>query len=64
MVKDFDNWMYDLALANEHPTQRPQWYRSYSFKNEYNLTDLSLNSINDWLVDMKNNTDTLDRYYK
>ncbi|XP_047344030.1 sphingomyelin phosphodiesterase 1-like [Vespa velutina] len=64
MVEDFDNWMYNITAANEHPTQWPQWYRSYSFKNEYNLTDLSLNSLNNWLVDMKNNMDTLDRYYK
>lgn len=56
--------MYNIEAANENPTQQPQWYRSYSFKNEYNLTDLSLNSLNEWLVEMKNNEDMLNRYYK
>ncbi|XP_043498948.1 sphingomyelin phosphodiesterase-like [Polistes fuscatus] len=63
-VKDFDNWMYDITQANEDPTKFPQWYKSYSFKNEYNLKDLSLNSLNNWLIDMRNNQDLLDRYYK
>lgn len=56
--------MYDITQANEDPTKFPQWYKSYSFKNEYNFKDLSLNSLNNWLIDMRNNQDILDRYYK
>ncbi|XP_043663777.1 sphingomyelin phosphodiesterase 1-like [Vespula pensylvanica] len=63
-VKDFENWIYNITVANENPTQQPQWYKSYSFKNEYNLTDLSLDSLNNWFLDMRNNKDTLNRYYK
>ncbi|KAI4503369.1 hypothetical protein M0802_001591 [Mischocyttarus mexicanus] len=63
-VKDYDNWIYNVTQANENPTELPQWYKSYSFKDEYNLKDSSLNSLNNWLVDMRNNKDMLDRYYK
>ncbi|KAK2580874.1 hypothetical protein KPH14_005946 [Odynerus spinipes] len=63
-VKDFDNWMYDITSANENPTQQPQWYKSYSFKDEYNLTDLSLNSLSDWLVEIKSDKDIVNRYYR
>lgn len=63
-VKDFENWMYNISLANENSNQRPQWYRSYSFKNEYNLTDLSLNSLSDWLVELGSDENVLNRYYE
>ncbi|XP_035778474.1 sphingomyelin phosphodiesterase 1-like [Anopheles albimanus] len=44
-----DTWMYNLTSANEAPDRRPEWFRAYSFKEYYQLPDLSLDSLG-WLV--------------
>lgn len=63
-MKDFDNWIYNLTLANDNPNERPQWYKSYSFKEEYNITDLTYDSLNDWYFRLLNDNDLLKRYYR
>lgn len=64
MVTDFETWMYNLSLANENATQRPLWYKSYSFKAEYDIPHLSYNSLSDWFLRLKNDDDLLNRYYR
>lgn len=63
-VEDFENWMYNLSLANENADRRPLWYKSYSFKAEYDIPDLSYNSLSDWFLRLKNDDDLLNRYYR
>lgn len=46
-VVDFESYMFNLTDANLHPYQMPNWYKSYSFKNYWNLKDLSPKSFND-----------------
>ncbi|XP_017757885.1 PREDICTED: sphingomyelin phosphodiesterase 1-like, partial [Eufriesea mexicana] len=63
-VTDYQNWMYDLSLANKNINIRPTWYKSYSFKTEYGLSDLSVKSLSNWLsIAIKNET-LLNKYYK
>ncbi|XP_039305802.1 sphingomyelin phosphodiesterase 1 [Solenopsis invicta] len=63
-VKNFENWMYNLTLANANPDQRPVWYKSYSFKEEYDVSDLTHVSLHDWLHKLWNDEDQLENYYR
>lgn len=63
-VKDFENWMYNLTSANANADQRPLWYKSYSFKEEYGISDLTHDSLHAWLHKLSNDEDLLQRYYR
>ncbi|XP_011865164.1 PREDICTED: sphingomyelin phosphodiesterase-like [Vollenhovia emeryi] len=63
-VKDFENWMYNLTLANANPDKLPPWYKSYSFKEEYGLSDLSYDSLQVWLSKLATDINMLSRYYR
>ncbi|KAL0120105.1 hypothetical protein PUN28_008043 [Cardiocondyla obscurior] len=63
-VIDYENWMYNLTLANENANQRPLWYKSYSFKEEYGISDLSYDSLRVWLSRLTNDESLLDLYYR
>ncbi|KYM84646.1 Sphingomyelin phosphodiesterase 1 [Atta colombica] len=62
-VKDFENWIYNLTLANINLDQRPLWYKSYSFKEEYGLSDLTYDSLQTWLFKLMNDEKLLNRYH-
>ncbi|KAF7991317.1 hypothetical protein HCN44_002879 [Aphidius gifuensis] len=62
-IENFDNWMYNLTEANLTPNKSPNWFKSYSFKEEYNLQDLSYESLNNWLLNMTKNV-TLQQQYR
>ncbi|KZC03843.1 Sphingomyelin phosphodiesterase [Dufourea novaeangliae] len=62
-VADYQNWMYNLDSANKNINIRPTWYKSYSFKAEYELPDLSPKSLNNWLFAAANNETLLNKYY-
>ncbi|XP_011303537.1 sphingomyelin phosphodiesterase [Fopius arisanus] len=51
-VEDVDNWMYNMTEANLTPDEPPNWVKSYSFKDEYGLEDLSYNSIRDLIIEL------------
>ncbi|XP_058060620.1 sphingomyelin phosphodiesterase 1-like [Anopheles bellator] len=40
-----ETWVYNLTAANLTPDRRPTWFRAYSFKDYYQLSDLSLESL-------------------
>lgn len=63
MVTDYQNWMYDLNAANLNPDQRPSWYKSYSFKEEYNLEDLSSKSLHGLFLDATRDDNLRTTYY-
>lgn len=64
-VKDFENWMYNLTAANVNSDQRPPWYKSYSFKEEYGISiDLSYDSLHTWLSKLASDESLLTRYYR
>ncbi|XP_011647307.1 sphingomyelin phosphodiesterase 1-like isoform X1 [Pogonomyrmex barbatus] len=63
-VKDFENWTYNLTLANEDADQRPSWYKSYSFKEEYNVSNITYDSLHVWLSELATNENLLSRYYR
>lgn len=51
-MEDAENWMYNLTEANFTPEKRPKWYKSYSFKDQYGLTDLSKESLRDFVKEL------------
>lgn len=61
---DIDNWMYNLTRANETPEKRPEWYKSYSFRDEYGLENLSAAALGEWVVDASKDIAKLDTYHK
>jgi sphingomyelin phosphodiesterase len=63
-VKDFENWIYNLTLANTNADHQPSWYKSYSFKNEYGISDLSYDSLHAWLCKLASDESLLNHYYK
>ncbi|KAK9304244.1 hypothetical protein QLX08_004248 [Tetragonisca angustula] len=63
-VTDYQNWMYDLSSANKNIHVRPTWYKSYSFKTEYDLPDLSIKSLNNWLPRVAKNETLINKYYR
>ncbi|XP_029175142.1 sphingomyelin phosphodiesterase-like [Nylanderia fulva] len=63
-VKDIETWMYNLTEANANAPRRPSWYKSYSFKEEYDIPDLSYNSLHNWLHKLIQDDNLLSRYYR
>ncbi|XP_012143489.2 sphingomyelin phosphodiesterase 1 isoform X1 [Megachile rotundata] len=63
-VTDYDNWMYNLNLANKNSHERPNWYKSYSFKEEYGVSDLSAKSLSNWFNTAVKNETLVNKYYK
>ncbi|CAK9822057.1 Sphingomyelin phosphodiesterase [Anthophora retusa] len=63
-VTDYENWMYDLSAANKNIHIKPIWYKSYSFKAEYGLSDLSAKSLSNWLPLAVKNETLLNIYYR
>ncbi|XP_076234537.1 sphingomyelin phosphodiesterase [Calliopsis andreniformis] len=63
-VNDYQNWMYDLGSANQNINKRPKWYKSYSFRNEYGLPNISTTSLNNLLHKVASNETLLNKYYR
>lgn len=63
-VEDYETWIYNLTKANETPDKNPEWFKSYSFKEEYGLSDTSPNSLNKWLVEMSKDDKKILRYFR
>uniref|UniRef100_A0A182ITL9 Sphingomyelin phosphodiesterase n=1 Tax=Anopheles atroparvus TaxID=41427 RepID=A0A182ITL9_ANOAO len=40
-VTDFESFAYNLTAANLTPDERPDWFRMYSFQEEFGVSDLS-----------------------
>lgn len=51
-------------MANINREQNPEWYRSYSFQNEYDLADLSPASLDGLVETMARDPSLLRRYWE
>ncbi|KAJ8921813.1 hypothetical protein NQ315_008445 [Exocentrus adspersus] len=63
MVIDYDQYIFNLTKANQYKTP-PQWYKQYSFKEAYDLPDLSLTSFGDLLKKMSGDDKVLWQYFR
>uniref|UniRef100_A0AAG5DFR1 Sphingomyelin phosphodiesterase n=1 Tax=Anopheles atroparvus TaxID=41427 RepID=A0AAG5DFR1_ANOAO len=59
-----DTWIYNLTAANQTPDQKPSWYKLYSFKQYYELQDLSLTSLDSLVRRLARSEEQLARYWR
>ncbi|KAL1505487.1 hypothetical protein ABEB36_005046 [Hypothenemus hampei] len=66
-VTDYSDYILNLAEANTNSSSNPIWYKLYSFKEEYDLPDLTLESLENLYNEMtSNDTDNkiVEKYYR
>jgi hypothetical protein len=56
-----ESWTYNLTEANLNPTESPKWYKQFSFKEAFNLTDLSPKTLKQFAYDMAINHEKLEQ---
>lgn len=54
-VTDVESWIYNLTEANQNPHLPPQWLRQFSFRDSFNLTDLSPTTMDDFTMSLSLN---------
>ncbi|XP_030749635.1 sphingomyelin phosphodiesterase-like [Sitophilus oryzae] len=67
VVSDFHQYIYNLTEANENSQVSPRWFELYSFKEKYELEDLSLPNLKGLYDRLTlNNSDNalVEEYYK
>jgi sphingomyelin phosphodiesterase len=63
-VNEYDSYIYSISEANRTPAQRPRWFRQYSFKQAFGLTDLSPATLDRFVFDLSRNRNLLRRYWE
>lgn len=63
-IVNFESWGYNLTEANLESTKPPNWRKIYSFKQTYNLQDLSLRSLHDLINQFVGNETLLYEYWR
>lgn len=63
-VLDYESWIYNLTKANLHVDIGPQWFKLYSFKQQFNLQNLSLSSLDDLMHRFATNTSLLHKFWE
>ncbi|CAG9826411.1 unnamed protein product [Diabrotica balteata] len=61
---DFEEWTFNLTLANLNPNKNPEWYKLYSFKDAFGVKSLEAQEINDLVMRMTQKHELLDQYYR
>lgn len=62
-VLDYESWIYNLTKANIN-VDGPQWFKLYSFKEQFKLQNLSLFSLDDLLHRFAGDSNFLLQYWK
>lgn len=60
-IIDHETWIFNLTEANLNPSESPKWFKEYSFKDAFNLSDLSPKSLGEMLENWKNDTAQLTK---
>lgn len=63
-VIDYSSWIYNLTLANLTPQKEPNWFKAYSFKDEFNVSDLSPASLIDLVYNFINDQNLATKYWQ
>ena len=62
---DFSTWTMNLTEANQKgPMHLPEWFVLYQAKQEYDLTDLSPKTVDDFFSRMLNDDALFQLYFK
>jgi hypothetical protein len=62
-VNDFDSWYYNLTEANLS-NKSPKWQIMYSFKKDFNMTDLSPASMDELMTRFSQDKALLTKYWQ
>lgn len=63
-VLDYESWIYNLTKANLNVNEGPQWFKLYSFKEQFKLQNLSLSSLDDLMHRFAVDSNILLQYWK
>jgi hypothetical protein len=66
-VNDLESWIYSISEANRTPAQSPRWWRQFSFKAAYGLSQadhLSPATLDRLAFDFSRNRNLLRRYWE
>lgn len=63
-VLDFEEWTYNLTLANLTPEKNPNWYKLYSFKEAFGVKSLEADQIHNLVMKMTQRHELLDQYHR
>lgn len=55
-MKDVESWIYNLTAANQNEMQPPSWFQQFSFRDAFNLKDLSPSTMNSFVRDLSKNS--------
>nr|CAD7441276.1 unnamed protein product [Timema bartmani] len=63
-VVDSDMWIFNLTDANSKPEQNPDWFKLYSFRDEYRVANLLPAQLDSLAHRMAANHTLLQEYYR
>uniref|UniRef100_A0A336MKI9 CSON003052 protein n=1 Tax=Culicoides sonorensis TaxID=179676 RepID=A0A336MKI9_CULSO len=63
-VLDYSSWIYNLTKANQNVDIGPQWYKLYSFKDQFNLKSLSLSELDELMHCFATDAQLLTSYWE
>lgn len=58
-VLDHETWIFNLTEANQAPDSPVKWFKEYSFKEFYQIPDLSPDTLNDMVTNKWMKQDSL-----
>ncbi|CAH1104931.1 unnamed protein product, partial [Psylliodes chrysocephalus] len=61
---DFEEWTYNLTLANLNGDKNPEWYKLYSFKEAYGVKTLEPEEMSKLVFQMTKKHELIDQYYR
>lgn len=61
---DYVQYAFNLTAANEMPSKSPDWYKQYSFLNEYNLPKITKDTMGKLFEDLTANDTLAYTYFK
>uniref|UniRef100_V5GSZ1 Sphingomyelin phosphodiesterase n=1 Tax=Anoplophora glabripennis TaxID=217634 RepID=V5GSZ1_ANOGL len=62
-VLDFEEWTFNLTLANLNPTRDVDWYKLYSFKEAYGVGSMEPSEVDKLLTRMAEDHSLIQKYY-
>jgi hypothetical protein len=60
-VTDVEAWIYNLTNANQHDSVNPTWFRQFSFREVFHLTDLLPLTMNDLVEVLVKNSSAIQQ---
>lgn len=61
---DYESWTYNLTKANLNLDIGPEWFKLYSFKEQFNLQNLSLSSLDNLMHRFAKDSNILHTYWE